>query len=68
MVERNLIKAFIAFLLIVVIYNVGLWLLSEPLYIANVFGLLLLVVGIPSIIYRIIKYINKLIKRNEDNL
>lgn len=40
MVEKNLIKAFVAVLLIVVIYNISLWLLSESLYAANILGLL----------------------------
>ena len=57
MVEKNLIKAFVAVLLIVVIYNVSL--LSESLYAANILGLLLLLVAIPSLVYRIFKYIKK---------
>lgn len=69
MVEKNLIKAFVAVLLIVVIYNISLWLLSESLYAANILGLLLLLVAIPSLVYRIFKYIKKyyLNKENEDN-
>lgn len=39
MVEKNLIKAFVAVLLIVVIYNISLWLLSESLYAVNIKGL-----------------------------
>lgn len=67
--RKNLIKAFVAVLLIVVIYNISLWLLSESLYAANILGLLLLLVAIPSLVYRIFKYIKKhyLNKENEDN-
>ena len=55
--------------IILVIYNVSLWLLSESLYAANILGLLLLLVAIPSLVYRIFKYIKKhyLNKENEDN-
>lgn len=69
MVEKNLIKAFIAVLLIIVVYNVSLWLLSEPLYAANILGSALFLVAIPSLVYRIIIYIKKhyLNKKNEDN-
>lgn len=60
MVEKNLIETFFVILLIVVIYNISLLLLSESLYISNILGLLLLLVAIPSLIYRILKhYLNK---------
>lgn len=55
MVEKNLIKSFFAILLISITYNVGLWLLTQSLYIANILGLLLLIVVIPILAYRIIK-------------
>lgn len=56
MVEKNLIETFFVILLIVVIYNISLLLLSESLYISNILGLLLLLVAIPSLIYRILKH------------
>ena len=62
MAEKNLIKAFIAVVLIFVAYNTGLWLLSQSLWAANFGGLLLLFIVIPSIVYRIIKHISKHLK------
>lgn len=65
MVEKNLIKSFFAILLISITYNVGLWLLTQSLYIANILGLLLLIVVIPILAYRIIKYIINYLNRKK---
>ena len=62
MVEKNLIETFFVILLIVAIYNISLLLLSESLYISNILGLLLLLVAIPSLVYRILKHIETLFK------
>lgn len=59
MVEKNLIKAFIAIVLVFVAYNMGLWLLSQSLWVANLGGLLLLFIAIPSLVYRTIKHFKK---------
>ena len=56
MVEKNLIKVFVAFLLIIMIHETALWLLSQSLYVANILGLFLLLVAIPSFVYILFKY------------
>ena len=66
MVEKNLIKAFIAIVLVFVVYNTGLWLLSQSLWVANLGGLLLLFIAIPSLVYRTIKYFSKHFKNKKD--
>ena len=59
MVEKNLTKIFITVLLIITVYNISLQLLSESSSIVNIIGLLLLIVAIPSLIYRAFKHIKK---------
>lgn len=66
MVEKNLIKAFIAIVLVFVAYNMGLWLLSQSLWVANLGGLLLLFIAIPSLVYRTIKHFKKHFKNKKD--
>lgn len=65
MVEKNLIKAFIAIVLVFVAYNAGLWLLSQSLWVANLGGLLLLFIAIPSLVYRTIKHFSKHLKNKQ---
>lgn len=65
MVEKNLIKAFIAIVLVFVAYNTGLWLLSQSLWVANLGGLLLLFIAMPSLVYRTIKHFSKHLKNKQ---
>lgn len=67
MVEKNLIKVFLVILLLFVVYTTGLWLVSEPLYAANIAGLVLLFVGIPSLLYRMCKHIYKYFKNKQED-
>lgn len=64
--RKNLIKAFIAIVLVFVAYNMGLWLLSQSLWVANLGGLLLLFIAIPSLVYRTIKHFKKHFKNKKD--
>lgn len=63
----EIIVIFIFLLLIFGFYNVGLLLLTCSSYIGNVLGLFSLVIVIPYLMYRIFKYINKLVNKNENN-
>lgn len=54
MVEKNLIKAFIAIVLVFVAYNMGLWLLSQSLWVANLGELKVLKEKYPNYRFEII--------------